>query len=354
MMKIFTLIAVLISLIGVHGCAPGPRELKGGMKSKNYESDFQKGETTKEPVNQSSGSTTPSTDGESDSNPNEKLPSLPDRKVATPMPPRSDPSEAVIPPVLVTGAYLTCAVSSMDKSKSEVVSVCQLRDTKTNKVVDPSLAYEDLVWSAVVPSSIQILEIRNLLPRKNFWHASFHFKTNIDNFKSVSREIDYKMAAVRSSDKALLRLEQKTNNTDRPNFYLQNQFLHGSEAARCLDFSFDRTADHKGTTGGCRNSLGQRMNFNADGSIGLNFPDASQCMTYDPGTVNNYVEPRGCFEASLPRPIIQWEITGQELRWRGSSLCLSRAGPQTDPSNDYIGMQKCNGAADQRWEIIPF
>jgi hypothetical protein len=351
MIKSFTLIAVLIPLAGVYGCSAGPGELKGGLKSRTTEDQgLDTTKVTKDPVAKSS-----------DAGPMVKQSppvtvSLPSTVVDPVPPPVPSPSneDPVVPPTIVTGAFLSCGISSMDKGKGEVVSVCQARDTKTDKVIDLAATYDKISWSALVPSSVEVLEVRDLLARKNFWHASFRLKANVDNFKAVSPQIIYKLDAVRISDGALLKLEQKITNTDRPNFYLKNLFMHGNEAPRCLDFSFDQAADHKGTTGACLGNQGQRMNFNADGTIGLHFPDDFQCMTYDPGTVNNYVEPRGCTEGGLPRPIIQWEITGQELRWRGSTLCLSRAGPQTDPSNDYIGMQACNGSADQRWEIVPF
>ncbi|RZA24115.1 MAG: hypothetical protein EOP10_10840 [Proteobacteria bacterium] len=358
MVKSLTILAVLIPLVGIHGCSAGPGDLKGGLKSRDSEVVDEKNETVtkKKPTTITKPKPTDgSADSEVDPILNEKLPAVGETNLDPNMPAKPEaPSEVIIPPTIVTGTFLTCAITNTDKGRSEVTSGCQLRDKKTTKVIDPSIDYDNITWTAAVPSGVQVTDIRDLLARKNFWHASFHFKMNTDNLSSLSPQIIYKLDAVRRSDGALLKLEQKITNIDRQNFYLRNLFIHGSEAPRCLDFSFDQAADHKGTAGGCRSSPGQRMNFNVDGTIGLHFPDNTQCMTYDPGTAFNYVEPRGCFEGGLPRPITEWEITGQELKWRGSNLCLSRSGTQTDPGNDYIGMVTCNGSLDQRWEIVPF
>lgn len=345
MKKASTIFALQCFLLGAYGCNASSDNLKGGdIKGKKYGTG-----------DQASG--TPVSSTASPNNPASSDPSLP---ASMPSPITSgkidsNSSEGVTPPSVVTGAYLTCAVDKIDKEKDRATSVCQLRDEKTKKIVDPASTYRSIKWSAITPEFVEILEIKDLVPSKSYWQASFTFKTYPSSFRDVSPHIVYKMNAVRISDGAILKLEETISNTNRPNFYLQSQFAHGAEALRCLDFSFDKTIDRKGTTGGCAAVAGQRMNFNPDGTIGLIFPDANQCMTYDPGdTVNQYVEPAACNSSTLPRPITVWEIRGQELRWKGSTLCLSRVPLQTDPSHDYIGMQKCNGSTDQRWEIIPY
>ncbi len=266
-----------------------------------------------------------------------------------------DDSDAkVVPPGVITGAFLYCSVDS--KSANAATALCALRDQKTQKPVNIPKAYKNIEWSAVSVRGITY-EVKDLSADVGFWHAKFTFKSSDGKLASQVPASAYNLKVTSIATDQVLAMTTDKPDATRLFVRLQSQKTHTTGAnLRCLDFYFDTDADHKGTTGPCGTGLGQKLNFNPDNTIGVYINGQNECLTYDPGNATaKYVVPKPCNATGLAHAIIKWEVNGQQIKVKGEELCLGRTPDQPDPENDYIGAQPCNATSDdQKWEILPF
>lgn len=103
-----------------------------------------------------------------------------DKKPAAPKSDKSDTdkdSEAVVPPQVISGAFLVCEVQrDPPPAINQATGLCALRDEQTRTKVDLANRFMDYAWKAEVPGINTVTSSSREMPANSSWHFQVQIK----------------------------------------------------------------------------------------------------------------------------------------------------------------------------------
>ncbi|MBC7659917.1 MAG: hypothetical protein H7249_09435 [Chitinophagaceae bacterium] len=344
-------VSLALTVLGIVGCNSGGGGLQGSAGSKSGMSSASSQSPAGDPAVYHSG------DGNGVDSSGNALPQAPDAGSEL-------DKKGIVPPSVITGAYLQCMKEVDETNKVATTVSCNLLSTETNKIFTITDLYAAPVFG-FAPNGSTLSVSQTVLSEKEYWNVKYHIVAkSSDQLRNEIGMISFSFTGLNRKSNASESLAKKVVYTDKKfDLTIKTQHVHtvGSGANSkdyCMDTNLQDESNGSHSQNSvtvCNGSVAQDWFITDDSKISTIGGICASFNEPSSGGNTNYMEHfRECTDPFTKQ--FDFDFTTGIIKVRNSNnLCMALINLfASGDTIDYVGQETCDATkSSQKWTVSP-